>query len=543
MVMSVMKKILIRMCVAGVILQLAAAPAQAAETEDAIVLIDSRNCYEGMDKSYSEGYTPEIENDTLCLIVPVRTKNRLKDDTMKVALDLGSKEDTPFADQPVEKAFTLQNHKVNQGKEIVDGYLITFDIRLNSERKEGDYPVILSVWAEDESGHAVQEELCVNVKITAAPDEPLADTPSTEEPSTDTPSTDLTSTDEPSTDTPSTDVPSTGTLSTGAPSTDTPSTDVSSGDKTDNDALSGDDQKQAVVVDNTYGGGGSSSGETPTFAPKMIVQSCETSKDAILAGDEIDLDIILLNTSKTEKVRNMTVTVSEESEYLSLLSDTDTVYVDSVLAGKTCVASYTCKIQAAAPGGQYELSVAMDYADARGNAQSTVGKVRMTVGQPVRIQFDPLILDSEVQVADVVTAELQAMNLGRTKVHNVRAVIEADGLMPEGTLFIGDMEPGTTASGSVNVSVTGLSKGPALYGESKGTVTMFYEDEEGNGYEETMNFVTSIQSPFSDTPQEADDEPGQWWVIMAVIGSLLVLMLAGMTVRHLCRKRQQEEEA
>ncbi len=506
--MSVMKKILIRMCVAGVILQLAAAPAQAAETEDAIVLIDSRNCYEGMDKSYSEGYTPEI---------------------------------------------TLQNHKVNQGKETVDGYLITFDIRLNSERKEGDYPVILSVRAEDENGHAVQEELCVNVKITAAPDEPLADTPSTEEPSTDTPSTDLTSTDEPSTDTPSTeepstDTPSTGTLSTGTPLTDTPltdtpSTDVSSGDKTDNDALSGDDQKQAVVVDNAYGGGGSSSGETPTFAPKMIVQSCETSKDAILAGDEIDLDIILLNTSKTEKVRNMTVTVSEESEYLSLLSDTDTVYVDSVLAGKTCVASYTCKIQAAALGGQYELSVAMDYADARGNAQSTVGKVRMTVGQPVRMQFDPLILDSEVQVTDVVTAELQAMNLGRTKVHNVRAVIEADGLMPEGTLFIGDMEPGTTASGSVNVSVTGLSKGPALYGESKGTVTMFYEDEEGNGHEETMNFVTLIQSPFSDTPQEADDEPGQWWVIMAVMGSLLALLLAGMTVRHLRRKRQQEEEA
>ncbi len=79
------------------------------------------------------------------------------------------------------------------------------------------------------------------------------------------------------------------------------------------------------------------------------------------------------------------------------------------------------------------------------------------------MQFDDLSFPSEVVVADVVEAKVQAMNLGRSKIYNVRAEIAADGLKPQGTIFIGDMEAGTAATGSTQVSVSSLSWKQAVW--------------------------------------------------------------------------------
>ena len=321
--------------------------------------------------------------------------------------------------------------------------------------------MILNIQAVDDDGNSIRKEFSLNVAITD--EKPPASAPSAEEPETEE-----TTTQEPSTQEPSAQEPSTQ-----EPSTEEPSTEPET-------------KKEAISVENMSGGssGGSSLSEAPTFAPKMIVQSCKASKDEIQAGDEVTLEVTLLNTSSSETVRNMTVTVGDEGEYLNLLSPTDTVYVDAVSAGQTCIVSYKYKILASAVPGQYGLSVTMDYADSKGASQSASGKIKMMVSQAVKLEFDPLALGSEVQVGDVVTAQVQAMNLGRGEVYNVRAVIEADGLTPEGTLFIGNIEAGKTASGSVKISVSSLSQGASLYGETKGTLTWYYEDESGKEYEE-----------------------------------------------------------
>lgn len=497
--MKVLKKILMMGMILVFTLQYFVIPVQADQAQEQVLTIDRKNRYEGMKQSYEEGYTPEIEGDTVCLILPVLCRTKLRDDTLKAVLDLSRETQGSFVPEKYEKEVGLQSERVNDSEEEVNCYFITFDIKLQNQREKGSYPLTIELQAVDENGDAVQEELTVSIVIDEV----------------------VTSTEELPSDDPADN-----------------SSEDTHGDKEDGG-------EPAAVVDNYYGGG-SSSGETPTFSPKMIVQSCEVSKDGIpakdeiLAGDEIILKITLLNTSSSEKIRNMTVTVSEDSQYLDLLSETDTVYVDTVLAGDTCVVSYKYKIQASAPRGQYEMMLTLDYADSKGNSQNAGGKVRLTVSQPVKLQFDPLVLDSEVEVADVVTAGIQAMNLGRIKVHNVRAVIEADGLIPEGTLFIGDIEPGIIASGSVNISVTSLSQGTALYGETKGTVTMLYEDEDGNSYEESMEFVTNIKSPFSDTSVEPEDNTNQWWVMMTIIGGVLVVFLAAFGTRRIRLQRQRK---
>lgn len=282
--------------------------------------------------------------------------------------------------------------------------------------------------------------------------------------------------------------------------------------------------------------------DLPTFAPKIMVKSYNYSKSEIQPGDEVKADIVLLNTSKENTVKNMTIAVTADTESFTLLSQSDSVYIEKLAPQEETTITFSYRINAKTAAGQYDLELAMDYADGDGNTYSTSGKAKITVQQSSEMQFDDLSFPSEVVVADVVEAKVQAMNLGRSKIYNVRAEIAADGLKPQGTIFIGDMEAGTAATGSTQVSVSSLS-GSKLYGNTEGTVTYYYEDESGKEYTEEATFTTTIKSPFSDQKEETTpDNTNQWWVIMAVILGCIAVAADVIIIRKIRLKKQDAED-
>ena len=282
--------------------------------------------------------------------------------------------------------------------------------------------------------------------------------------------------------------------------------------------------------------------DLPTFAPKVIVESYKFSKDEILSGDEITAQITLLNTSKENTVKNMTVAVTADTESFTLLSQSDSVYIEKIAPQEKTTISFSYRVNAKTAAGQYDLELAMDYADGDGNTYSTSGKAKITVQQSSEMQFDELSFPSEVVVADVVEAKVQAMNLGRSKIYNVRAEIAADGLKPQGTIFIGDMEAGTAASGSTQVTVSSLS-GNKMYGTTDGTITYYYEDESGKEYTESATFTTTIKSPFSDQKEQTvPDNTNQWWVIMAVVLGCIIVAAGMIIIRKIRLKKQDEDD-
>ena len=528
--MRILKKIFLIFCAVALLADAFAMKAWA-ELETPEIEIDEGNIYTGMDKTYKDGYRPKVENDAAHIVVPLVYADTVKNNILKVSLNPGNSKDTPFVSDTFEKEFSLTQEKINGSEQTADCYLAVFDLKLKSDRKNGEYPVILTVQAENIDGSPIHKEF--TVKVAIRDEKPPATEPATKEPSTEETSTEP-STKDPSKD-PSKEEPTT------EPSKEEPATEPPTKD-------SGEDLTGAVDVTGPSGGGsgGASSGggggsEAPTFAPKMIVQSCTSSKEDIQAGDEVTLDITLRNTSSSESVRNMTVTIGDEGEFLNLLSPTDTIYVDSVPAGQTCVVSYKYKILASAAPGAYGLTVSMDYADSKAASQSASGKIKMMVAQAVKMEFDAPVLDGEVQVGDVVNVQMQAMNLGRGTVYNVRAVIEADGLVPEGTLFIGNIEAGKTAFGSTKVNISGLS-GANLYGRTEGTVTCYYEDENGKEYEKKMDISTTIKTPFSNKEEMKTDDTGQWWTVMAVIAGILAVFVVTVILKSIKRNRKDEAE-
>lgn len=282
--------------------------------------------------------------------------------------------------------------------------------------------------------------------------------------------------------------------------------------------------------------------ELPTFAPKVMVKSYKYSKSEILPGDEVKADIVLLNTSKENTVKNMTIAVTADTESFTLLSQSDSIYIEKIAPQEETTISFSYRVNAKTAAGQYDFNLAMDYADGDGNTYTTTGKAKIMIGQSSEMQFDALNFPAEVVVADVVEANVQAMNLGRSKIYNVRAEIVADGLKPQGTIFIGDMEPGTAATGSTQVTVSSLS-GSKLYGNTEGTITYYYEDESGKEYTEEATFTTTIKSPFSDQKEETTpDNTNQWWVIMAVVIGCIAVAAGVIIARKIHLKKQDEED-
>lgn len=452
--------------------------------EAARLIVDSQNRYMDMEKSYSEGYVPKVEDGKAILVVPFQCEEELKNHLLRISLHLGDAQNMPFVCKNYKKNVALQRVNINDSAETAECYLAVFELELREDRQNGSYPVTLEVQAVDAAGNDIQEEVIIYVTITDASNA---------------------NQDDQNPDNPNPD--------------DTGNVPDAGGDTTSGDSAQ----------------------DLPEFAPKVMVQSCQFSKQPIQAGDTFTMDITLLNTSKTDLVKNMTVMISGQGEYFNLLSQTDTIYIDSIPAGSTSVVSYQYTVQAATPQGQYTMELALDYADAKGNVYTVSGKANVPVEQPVRMSFDPLVLAAEVQVADVVDAQIQAMNLGRSKVYNVRAVVEADGLKPEGTIFIGDIEAGARGEGSTRISITSLSEGSSLYGKTNGTVTFYYEDERGQEYTETAEISTTIQSPFSNTEDKEEDKTGQWWVIMAGIGGLLAVLAAVIVLYKIKQRKQMDE--
>ena len=68
-----------------------------------------------------------------------------------------------------------------------------------------------------------------------------------------------------------------------------------------------------------------------------------------------------------------------------------------------------------------------------------------------------------------------------------------------------------------------------------------YEDETGHEMTEEQAFETVIMSPLKeDSEEKAEDQTGQWWVIMGVIASVLVTAAVIFTLKK--RKKMQVEE-
>lgn len=569
------------------------------------LVIDNQNIYEGMENSYSGGYTPKSDGKKVVVVLPLLAKRKLAGNQMTVTLRFGESENLPFVQKNYEKTVSYGMHSTGNSAKKTGCYLVTFGLELKKERYNGNYPVILSVSAEDEEGNEISQEFTVYVTISDGKElDALGKSDASETGSTTglvidnkkvykgmgksysqgyTPKTDGTKA--------VIVLPllAKRTLSGGkltaalklGEAENQPFVQknyektVKAGKKTgcylvsfnlklkkkryngsypvtisvhaedkEGNEISQEFTVYVIITDgkSTEGDSGSKGGDkVPSPAPKIRMASYQFSKDKVLCGERFTAKLSLVNTSRTEAIKNMMVTVAP-GENVELLGKTDNAYVEELGIGKKCIVSFDFRVNASAPGGQYSIGVTMNYADSKGNDYNIEESVKVSADQKVRIGIDPVQVPREIQLGETVILQTQAMNLGKGKLYNVRAVLEADGLSPVSSAYMGDVEAGTSLSGSLEVVAEGLS-GETLYGNTQGKLIFYYEDELGNEMTEEQEFETAILSPFKeDEEKKPEDSTGQWWIIMAAIAAFLGLSTVVLFIKKKKKAQMGEGE-
>ena len=113
--------------------------------EQVKLVIDNRNVYEKMERSYSQGYVPTVKNGTAEVVLPLICQGELAGGQLRARADLG--EGGPFVTKNYEKTVELKENWVNAKKGKVQGYLAAFSLQLVSGRVNGSYPVRISIAA------------------------------------------------------------------------------------------------------------------------------------------------------------------------------------------------------------------------------------------------------------------------------------------------------------------------------------------------------------------------------------------------------------
>lgn len=292
--------------------------------------------------------------------------------------------------------------------------------------------------------------------------------------------------------------------------------------------------------------------EKPTSEPKVIVSQCVNIPDKIESGDEFSFTVVLKNTNKSKYVQNMTVTVGCEAEGISLVADSNVFYYDHLKAGGTLEVPLSFKCSESTAAGRYHISLDMSYDNPDAVVLSSVGQIELNISQKIMMDLEVGSIPGEMNAGDSMSIPIQALNLGRGKVYNVRCYVEAAGVTTPTSLFLGDLEGGTASSGELNIFAGMVNPDGETdserYGYTSGKIVMTYEDE--NGEEQVMekNFSVTIQPLQINTGFAEDGEDGQNVGLQLLGGVIAIAAVIGIgtggaiVLRKRRMRRNQEDD-
>ena len=99
--------------------------------------------------------------------------------------------------------------------------------------------------------------------------------------------------------------------------------------------------------------------------------------------------------------------------------------------------------------GQVTVTFSLEYEDSKATAATGTETLTFNISQQLRAELEASDIPSIVYTMDTIEVPVKAMNLGRDKLYNAKVRLEATGLSPSGTVFLGNIEAGTAAEGSM----------------------------------------------------------------------------------------------
>ncbi len=335
-----------------------------------------------------------------------------------------------------------------------------------------------------------------------------------------------------------------------APSQDGGNSAAGSSDSNGSDAGAGADLSAMSGGDVYNSEPVATGGSASTSVPRVIVEGFRTEPGDVNAGSDFKLIIKVKNTSKSTAVSNMlfdlqapasgTEAAAEAPAFLPA-SGGSSIYLEKIPANQTKEISIQLNARADLVQKPYSIDMSMKYEDGNGGQYEASSSLAIPVKQAARFEFSELqISPSSIAVGEEANITCNLYNTGRTKLYNVKAKFEGEGISGQ-DVFVGNVESGAT--GTIDGMINGDTE-RSMDQPCKMIVT--YEDEAGNESKVEQEFNMEVTAAVDDTAMPMEEENQSKGLpivpILILILVVVVVVVAIVITKRKKKKRAQLEE-
>lgn len=275
--------------------------------------------------------------------------------------------------------------------------------------------------------------------------------------------------------------------------------------------------------------------------PKIIVSKYQSDPLIVMAGEEFDLTMTLLNTHSRKAVENikMFLTLAEETSsddkksgnIFTPVNSSNTFYFDAISPKGTVEKSLRLYVVPEAQPKTYTLTVNFEYEDEKGTEYTAQELLGINVKQVTDLQIDEFAVPDMVEQFQPISVSFSYYNTGKVTLNNLMIKVEGDVDCSNRSTYIGNME-----SGNSDYYETTFT--PNMTGEVPVSIVITYEDPGGEEIEDRRDFVLNVSEPYIPEDMEMPEENTSFVKNLPAAIIVLLLTAAGLV---LFVKKQKED--
>ena len=243
--------------------------------------------------------------------------------------------------------------------------------------------------------------------------------------------------------------------------------------------------------------------------PKIIVSDYSTEPEILRAGETFDFSYTLKNTHTGKEARNIKITLSQADGVIAPAQGTNIFYIDKLDPTQEVVLSLPLKSRADTVTGDYAVVLKLEYeyddmseVDKEHGGVSEENTLKIRVIENYRPVIENIFIDAYqgIMVGQPVDLSFEFYNMGKSTLGNVYITIEGDFVLANNSAmsYVGAVQ----GYGQEYLSPQIV---PLVGGEAHGTVTIHFEDSNGDEQTKSSDFQAWVEDPMG-----GGDWGGDW---------------------------------
>lgn len=266
--------------------------------------------------------------------------------------------------------------------------------------------------------------------------------------------------------------------------------------------------------------------------PRIVIDSFKVTDDAIVPGEEFDLQLELYNPGRVYSANNILLTFTNNPDTISVVyPNSDQLYIESIEPGKKENVTIRLKASSEIKTETVKFEVNSVFADAETSSNLNYMSIALPVTKSSKFEIQNVSIQEEVYKGAKTRAHITYKNSGSDNFYNVTMHIEGEALDSSQQYSLGSLIAGKVSYAEAYIEFVQM-------GKQSINIYFTYEDIKGNQYT-TEPYVSEVEliehSEETEKPYEAIDNAsnntrtifGKGFILVGIIvvGCFIIVLL------------------